>query len=352
MTPIDPSRPLPTGKLPSGLLGQLLATIEATDPDVLVGAGLGRDAAAIACGDRILVAKTDPITFTGTNAASYLVDVNANDLACLGATPRWLLVTALLPEGITAGEVAAQIDELVRASKRRGIALVGGHTEVTAGLDRAILVGCLLGETTPDRLLRPGGARPGDRLLLTKALAIEGTALLAAELSDVLSPRIAHEVVTRAANLLEDPGISVLDDARTLLATGGITALHDVTEGGLAMATYEITAAAGNIGAEVDQAVVPVLPETQAIAAALGLDPLGMLGSGSLLATAAPDTVTGLIAAGADAGFAVTDIGEVKGDTPSVTIRAGSSRRPMPRFDTDEVSRALNQHRNGRTIEA
>jgi hydrogenase maturation factor len=118
------------------------------------------------------------------------------------------------------------------------------------------------------------------------------------------------------------------------------------------MATIEITAAAGNIGATIDLAAVPVLPETQAIAATLRLDPLGMLGSGSLLAAAAPDAVARLIAAGAGAGFLVSDIGVVEGDTSSVTIRSGSSRLPMPWFDTDEVGRALNRFRNGRTTEA
>jgi hydrogenase maturation factor len=317
----DRHQPLPVGKLPSGLLGQLLSALGPSDPDVLVGAGLGRDAAAIAFGDRILVAKTDPITFATTNAAAYLVDVNANDLACLGATPRWLLVTALLPEGITAGEVIDLFAALDRASKLRGISLVGGHTEITAGLDRTILVGFLLGETARNRLLPPGGARPGDRLLLTKALAIEGTALLAAELRDLLVPRLGDDLVKRAAAL--------------------------VTEGGVAVAVREITAA-GNLGAVIEATSVPVLPETKAIAAELGLDPLGMLGSGSLLATANPSAVPNLIAAAADAGVQMTEIGQITWEAASVILQRGNDRVPMPQFDTDEVSRALIQFQGGR----
>jgi hydrogenase maturation factor len=343
----DRHQPLPVGKLPSGLLGQLLSALGPSDPDVLVGAGLGRDAAAIAFGDRILVAKTDPITFATTNAAAYLVDVNANDLACLGATPRWLLVTALLPEGITAGEVIDLFAALDRASKLRGISLVGGHTEITAGLDRTILVGFLLGETARNRLLPPGGARPGDRLLLTKALAIEGTALLAAELRDLLVPRLGDDLVKRAAALITDPGISVLRDAQTLLAAGGISALHDVTEGGVAVAVREITAA-GNLGAVIEATSVPVLPETKAIAAELGLDPLGMLGSGSLLATANPSAVPNLIAAAADAGVQMTEIGQITWEAASVILQRGNDRVPLPQFDTDEVSRALIQFQGGR----
>ena len=340
MSVIPTDAPLPVGKLPAGLLGRLLARDAPVDPTLLVGPGVGRDAAAIAIGGAVLVAKTDPITFATKDAATYLVDVNANDLACLGATPRWLLVTALLPEGTTAVDVDVQFAALNAASARRGIALVGGHTEITVGLDRAILVGQLLGETTPERLLRPGGSRPGDRLLLTKAVAIEGTALLATEREAHLVASLGADTVARAARLLHDPGISVVRDAEALLAAGGVHALHDPTEGGLAMAVRELASAAG-CGAALDRAVVPLLPETAAIAALLGIDPLGMLASGCLLAAAPPAAVPALRDAGAAAGIAVTEIGRVTDAAEGFALRTEDGMAELPRFDTDEVSRAL-----------
>ena len=160
---------LPVGKLPAELLGRLLATYATSDPTVIVGPGVGGDAAAIDLGSTTLVVKSDPITFATESAARYLVDVNANDLACLGATPRWMMVTALLPPGTTEALVESHFRELRDACLQRGISLVGGHTEVTSGLDRSILVGVLIGEAEGGRLLRPGGARPGDRLLLTQS---------------------------------------------------------------------------------------------------------------------------------------------------------------------------------------
>ena len=332
--------PLPIGKLPAGLLGRLVAACGSTDPTVLVGPGIGRDAAAIKLGEAVLVAKTDPITFATRSAAAYLVDVNANDLACLGATPRWLLATALLPEGITAGAVEEQFAELFETCARRRISLVGGHTEVTTGIDRTILVGLLLGETTEERLLRPGGAQPGDRLLLTKGLAVEGTALLANELGDRLAAAIGPGSVERAVGLLADPGISVVRDAEVLLASGGVTALHDPTEGGLATAVRELATAAG-CGAEVERSAVPVIPETAAIARALGLDPLGMLASGSLLAAARVDAVPDLIEAGRREGIAVAEIGRVAPAEKGFILRTEDGATALPRFDTDEVSRAL-----------
>jgi hydrogenase maturation factor len=334
---------LAPGKLPPELLARLIRRYGSEDPAVLIGPGPGRDAAAVAVGDRAVVVKTDPITFATANPAAYLVDVNCNDLACLGATPRWLLVTSLLPEGrTTSATVERQFAELHGACTARGVSLVGGHCEVTLGLDRPILVGTLFGDADPAELLHPGGARPGDRLLLTKALAIEGTALLARELRVRLLDALAPSVLDRAAGLLTDPGISVVPDAQLLLAAGGITALHDPTEGGLAMGVREMAEAAG-CGAVLDDAAVPILPETAALASALALDPLGMLASGSLLAAADPGSVAALIEAGERAGIAVTDIGAV---TPAdgearFAVRSPSGLLPLPIFVSDEVTRVL-----------
>lgn len=333
--------PLPVGKLPAPLLGRLIATYLTAGGDVLVGPGLGRDAAVLAFGDRLLVAKTDPITFATRGAADYLIDVNANDLACLGARPRWLLATALFPEGVTVAAVEEQFAELAAAAARRGIAVVGGHSEVTAGLDRTVLVAMLLGEVAPDRLLRPGGARPGDRLLLTKGIALEGTALLARELEATLLPLVGRDVVERAKRLLVSPGISVMAEAETALDLGGVTALHDPTEGGLATAVREVAAGSG-CGAVLRREAIPVLPETAAIAAALGLDPIGMLASGSLLIAARPPAASALRRDLARSGIPVAEVGVVVPPEKGFRLEERPGRVvELPRFDTDEVSRAL-----------
>ena len=332
---------LPVGKLPGELLARLITTYATTDPTVIVGPGVGGDAAAIDLGGATLVVKTDPITFATENAARYLVNVNANDLACLGATARWMMITALLPEGgTTEALVESYFRELRDACRERDIFLVGGHTEITRGLDRPILVGVLMGEVAASSVLRPGGARPGDQLLLTKALAIEGTALLARELGPRLSVALDSALMSRAANLLYDPGISVVLDATILLRAGGVTALHDPTEGGLATGVRELTLAAG-CGATIDQDAIPILPETATIAAHLGIDPLGMLASGSLLAAADPAAVAPLISAGIAAGIPVTPIGVVTAQSGRLTIRAGSTDRELPVYVSDEVTRVL-----------
>jgi hydrogenase maturation factor len=332
---------LPVGKLPGELLARLIETYATSDPTVVVGPGIGGDAAAIELAGTTLVVKTDPITFATESAPRYLVNVNANDLACLGATARWMMITALLPERETTEALLESLfRELRDACLEREISLVGGHTEVTLGLDRPILVGVLIGEVAPGGLLRPGGARPGDRLLLTKALALEGTALLARELGARLRVALGPRLVARAANFLYDPGISVVADAICLLRAGGVTALHDPTEGGLVTGVRELALAAG-CGATIDADAVPILAETAAIAAELGIDPLAMLASGSLLAAADPGAVESLIQAGAAAGVTVTPIGAVTGEPARFTIRAGGRERELPVYASDEVTRAL-----------
>src|SRR3954452_19229076 len=153
---------LDAGKIPGDLLGRLLGGIKTDDSDLIVGPGIGRDAAAIRIGNEILVLKTDPITFASEGAARYLVNINANDLACLGATPRWMLVTALFPIGTARTEIKQTFAELSNATQERGISLVGGHTEVTPGIDRPILIGMLSGIASHARFLMPGRATTGD----------------------------------------------------------------------------------------------------------------------------------------------------------------------------------------------
>ena len=331
--------PLPAGKLPGWLLGKVLPR-SSSDPSVLVGPGLGRDAAAIAVGDRVIVAKNDPITFASESGAAHLVEVNANDIVCMGATPRWLLVTGLLPHGVTPADVLNQFAELRETCRARSVEIIGGHTEIILGLERPILVGMMLGDASPGDLLTPGQARPGDILLLTKGLAIEGTALLARERADELRQRIGDDVVAAAVNLMREPGISIVAEAEIARRSGGVTALHDPTEGGLATAARELAKVSGT-GIELDATAVPILPETLAVADALGVDPLGMLASGSLLIAAGPESVAAIVGDLEAAGIPVSSVGMLTANPDDLALVTNGVRRNLPEFPVDEVARLL-----------
>jgi hydrogenase expression/formation protein HypE len=180
---------LPTGKLPPGLLKRILAMAPQLDSRVLLGPGIGLDCAVLDLGTQLLVIKSDPITFTSDSIGWYVVQISANDIATCGGVPRWMLLTALLPEGHTDEELALRISqEAFDACRALNISVIGGHTEITHGLDRPILVGTLIGEVERSALVTPRGALPGDAILLTKGVPIEGTAILAREFPDRLIP--------------------------------------------------------------------------------------------------------------------------------------------------------------------
>jgi len=332
-------KPLPAGKLPGDLLKRLLDRYITPDPSVLIGPGIGRDAAAIQVDDTALVVKTDPITFATDDAGRYLINVNANDITCMGATPRWVLVTALFPEGKTTPElVERSFRSLAIAAEEIGIALVGGHTEITIGLERLILVGQMIGACAPADLYDLSTASAGDAVVLASGIAIEGTAILAREARAALEGLVNPETIASAARLIEAPGISVLPAARALRSAGvTIRGLHDPTEGGIATALSELAAATG-LGIEVDGDAIPVLPETQALCTALDLDPLGLIASGALLAVVAADDGAKAVAALRDAGIPGARIGTLTRE-PEQWIRRDGRRAPLPGYEVDEIAR-------------
>ena len=329
------------GKLPLDLLSRLLSKVDLSDPRVFLGPKAGEDAALIDLGDRYLVAKTDPITFATDLIGWYMVQINANDLAVMGATPRWLMATLLLPEGTTPELVEEVFDQILDACAPLGITLVGGHTEVTYELARPIAVGALLGEVSKDRVVLTAGARPGDSIVLTKGIAIEGTSVLAREAAgDLESAGVEPGVIERARSFLFSPGISVARDAAVACETAEVHSMHDPTEGGLATGLLEMARAA-DVGMIVDAGLIPTLPESRELCAALGLDPFGLIASGALLATVPPHDVSGLIDALEGEGIAAYEIGRVTPPDQGLKLRTSDGVRDLPAFERDELARFL-----------
>jgi len=328
------------GKLPADSLARLLAGVPHLDPRVLYGPGIGRDAAVLDLGGgRVLVAKTDPVTFAAHDIGWYAVHVNANDVACMGARPAWMLASVLLPPGAPDGLPATIMSQLGSACGELGIELVGGHTEITLGLDRPIVVGAMLGEAASDAVVTGENMVPGDRVLLTKGIAIEGSALLARESAPTLAARgVAAETVASAARLLFDPGISIVREARLICEEARPRLMHDATEGGLSTALYEL-AEAGGVGLRIDPGAISVLSETAAICDALELDPMGLLASGSLLAIVGADDSEATLKALRDAGVDCGAIGEVVPGPVRVILGSEDSAAPLIKFDRDELAR-------------
>jgi hydrogenase expression/formation protein HypE len=333
---------LPVGKLPVEHLRSLLGHLPRHDSRLLIGPQIGEDAAVIDAGDRYLVVSTDPITFATDHIGRYVVHVNANDVAVLGARPLWFFVVLLLPEGGTTPELVDTIMTDVQITcEEVGFTLGGGHTEITQGLDRPILVGQMLGEVAPTRLVRKTRIAVGDQILLTRGVAIEGTAILSREKSERLHGQVDADLLSRAARFLIEPGISVVSAALAAANIGEVVhAMHDPTEGGLATGLFELVAPSG-LGLSVIREQISVFPETDAICAALALDPLKLIASGALLIAVAPDGTNAVLKAVRATGVPVAAIGEVRPSNDGLTIVTRGSAEPLTPPDRDEIARAF-----------
>lgn len=329
----------PIGKLPAADLAELLERYAPDDPRLIVGGAVGEDATVIDWGDRYLVAKTDPITFATDEIGWYAVNINANDVACTGATPRWFLATLLLPEKKSSRELVDKIfAQISSACEQLGISLAGGHTEITYGLDRPLVIGQMLGEVEPEHLVTTAGAQVGDDLILTKGIAVEGTAIIATEMRSQLADHFDDDSLDHYINFLHEPGINVVKDAAIATAAGEVHAMHDPTEGGVATGLHELAEAAG-VGLEIFEDRLPLLPETVTLCEHFGLDPLGIIASGALLIAANPKSTGAIIDQLAQAGIEAQAIGHVSPPDKGRQLIGDSGARPLPTFERDEIAR-------------
>jgi hydrogenase expression/formation protein HypE len=335
---------LKPGKLPPELLQRLLKSYTSADPRVIVGPAVGEDAAIIDMGDRYLIAKSDPITFATDAIGYYAVVVNANDIATRGGRPKWFLATLLLPERTTSVALVESIfAQIAEACQSFGIAVVGGHTEVTYGLDRPILSGHMLGEVDPAGLITTSGAQIGDVLLLTKGICVEGTAIIAREREQELrSGDVPEVIIQRAKNFLFEPGISVVRDAHIAIGAGRIHAMHDPTEGGLAMAVHELATAA-RVGIVIEGNQIPILEEAARLCRVYGLNPLGTIASGALLIATPAEEAPRIQQALQVNNIACAAIGRIVPPSEGVLYNDGSKLQPLPQFIRDEISKLFTE---------
>ncbi len=330
--------PLPAGKFPADLLGEYLNAFDFEDPSVLLRPRIGEDTAAVdVSGEEVLILKSDPITFATDAVGHYAVLVNANDIATSGAVPRWFLTTLLFPPRTTPAGAFQVMRDLEAVCRRWGITLCGGHTEITDAVTRPVVNGMLAGTVKRADLIDKAAMRPGDRVLLTKGIAVEGTSIIAREFRDqLLEKGVPAEEIDRCSDFLSR--ISVLDEARIAAKCPGTSAMHDVTEGGVASALEELSIAGGHrIRVFVEN--IPVFPQTMAMCRLFDIHPLGLIGSGSLLICCREENVKDLIGEIFRAGVAVTMIGEVREAGTGIEALQEGQPAAWPRFEVDEITR-------------
>jgi hydrogenase expression/formation protein HypE len=329
-------QPIAPGKVPAALLEALLRRFGAGDA-VRLGPAIGEDACAIDVGDEVLVVAADPITLTGGDVGRYAVFVNANDVAVMGAQPRWFLATCLFPTGTSATDVEATFAGLDAALAEVGAVLVGGHSEVTAAVRAPVVSGTMLGIAPHGRVVTTGGARAGDVVVQIGATPVEGAAVLAAGAPGDLAA-MPPATLAAARNALDEPGINVVVAALEATALGA-TSLHDPTEGGLASGLHEVARASG-LALHVDTTRVRWFAPGVGVCEALGADPWATLASGCVLATFPRDRATSAVERLTAGGHVAAVLGDARRGTSGVFDETGAA---LSWPERDEVARVLAQ---------
>ncbi len=335
------------GKLKHEYLARMLrdfvSDLEVQDNRVIMGSKIGEDAAVIDMGDNYLVAKTDPITFATDEIGYYAVNVNVNDIVCMGATPKWFQSTILLPEKGTTEELVENIFKNIHDTcESMEITVIGGHTEVTPDLNRPIIIGNLLGEVEKEKLVMTSGAESGDTLVLTKGIFIEGTSIIGREKEkELIDLGFNPEFIEKCKNYLYYPGISVYQDALLANKHFKIKSFHDPTEGGLACGIAEMTIAS-NTGVLIEQEKINVLPEPLELSKVFNLNPMGTISSGTLLIAIEDneDDVSDLISLFNKNNIEATKIGEFISKDKGLIIKDNNGKKKLLEYsETDEITK-------------
>ena len=331
---------LPAGKVPPEVLEEIVfKRLGVESGDVLLGPSKGEDGAVVRVGGEVLVSSMDPITGAVERLGWLAVNINANDVATFGVKPRFFSSCILLPSGAESGVLREICDQIDSAAKKLGVAVIGGHSEVTPGLKHPIVVGYAFGVAEEGRYVTSGGAEAGDVIILTKGAGIEGTAILASERRERLSRELGEEVVKAAESFYER--ISVVEDALTAFKAGGVTAMHDPTEGGVAGGIHEIADASG-LGFEVFEEKIPVAPETSMICSYFNVDPLQLIGSGALLISVKPEYAGKVLEALESRGIRASKIGRFLPDPEKRILVRGDGRvAELVRPVSDHLWKAL-----------
>jgi hydrogenase expression/formation protein HypE len=306
--------------------------------DIILGASFGEDVALTRIGDDLLASHVDPIVGAIGNIGWLAVHVACNDIAASGILPRWVLMLVLVPRKEDEQLLRQIMGDASQAAGEIGVSIIGGHAGYSAGITRPVVAVTALGAAAGRRPVLTGGARPGDRVLVTRGIALEGTAILAEDFADV-----ARQKGLTAADLAEAAGlvkqVSVVREALAM-ADQGVTAMHDVTRGGLLETLLEI-AHASNVAIELEFERLPVPPVVSRFAEAFDFNPLQMISSGTLAATVPPERVADVqqaLSTKAQVPFAFA--GRVVEGSGVTVIRDGRELcHPQVRCEDDELAR-------------
>ncbi|MHA1951674.1 MAG: AIR synthase family protein [Candidatus Thorarchaeota archaeon] len=327
------------GKVPPEILRKIVFTkLGAIDPDVLLGPRVGEDAAVIRVGDKMIVAATDPITGSISDVGWLAVHVNANDIATFGIRPRWFLASIILPKDSTPDQLQIIMKQIDEVCQNLGISVAGGHSEVTDGIDRPLIAGFMIGITDDGEYVTSSGAQPGDSIIVTKTIALEGTSILATEGEEYLAHKVPATTIEHAKRMRSQ--ISVVAEGVAAFETGFVTAMHDPTEGGLSGGLHELCDAS-NVGFEIYSNAIPLDDSTYEICSVLEISPMELISSGCMIICCREENVNEVVNTIQSRGIMASVIGQIVKKPDRRIIVTETDGIPLERPITDELWNAL-----------
>lgn len=270
------------GKVPNEVLDKIvLSKLNKFREDIILRPGIGEDCAAIDFDKFACILSTDPITGASKDIGQLAVHISCNDVASCGVAPLGLMVTILCPVGTSEAELGRVMEQISETAAKLNVEIIGGHTEVTSAVNKIVISSTCIGKAHKNRVISSRGAKPGDSVIITKSAGLEGTAILAKDLDAKLAGKLSEEQLFKAKSFMDL--ISVVREG-VIAGEFGVSAMHDITEGGVLGAVWEIAEASGT-GVVIERDKIPVEEETDLICRALNLDPLKLISSGSMLIT-------------------------------------------------------------------
>ncbi|MCW4014808.1 MAG: AIR synthase family protein [Candidatus Bathyarchaeota archaeon] len=331
------------GKVPNEVLEKIVfKNLGAKRDDVVLSSSIGEDAAIVKAGNEVLAVSSDPITGAEKWLGWLAVHVSANDIATRGVEPRWFNSIILLPKDSATELVEKICTQMDKAARQLSVSIIGGHCEVTPGIDHPIVTGCAIGVADGGKYVTCGGAKIGDKIILTKGTGIEGTAILASDRKEELLDVFDESFLKKAESFFER--ISVVKDALTAFRIGGVSAMHDPTEGGVAGGLHELADAA-NVGFNVYEKKILVPEETRKICEYFGVDPLQLISSGSLLVVAKEEKTEQILSGLPKNGVEASVIGEIVDLALGRNLfTSAGEKTELVRPDSDHLWKALEKN--------
>lgn len=327
---------LPIGKLESDLLNEIVfKKIKYKRPEVIQRPGIGEDCAVVDFGEYECIMSTDPITGSAEDIGKLAINVTLNDIASNGIEPLGIMLAVMLPYGTTVEDVERIMKQAGEEAEKHHIEIIGGHTEITDAVNRPVIVSTAIGRCEKGKSVNSENIRVGDKILISKEIGIEGIGIISTDRRDKLEGKLTEEEILLAQSFMSMT--SVVKEG-ILAGEAGVDGMHDITEGGLLGAVWEMCQASG-LGAEIYYDKVPRSPITEKICRILDIDFLRLISSGSMLIVAKEKNAEELIARAAKENIRITEIGMIT-ESGRVMIKDGAPVEIAPP-ESDELYKAL-----------